>query len=274
MKIGLSSLLFPKKTLEEVVKVTSSFGFEHVEIICDVPHFPPRFNLRGILKLKKLINSYGLSVSVHAPFWDLNPASHYAEIKKLTTKQVRKSIDVCSTLGGSVVTTHPGRCPIPELNSTLEMTKNLFEDFVSDCSSYAHKNGVVLAVENMSDITQPYWAMEEFISLLGEFEHLKITFDIGHAYIAHRRKKASQPEKEVAEMIRKAKNHIACIHIHDNKGFRDDHFLPGDGDIKFERIFEVIKNTKFKGPIVMELWNPEDPLEVGQKALESIKKFM
>jgi sugar phosphate isomerase/epimerase len=274
MKVGLSSLLFPKNSLEEIVEMTSMFEFEHIEIICDVPHFRPEFKPGELLGLKELINSYNLSVSIHAPFWDLNPASHYPGIKKLTTKQVKKSIDICSFLGGCVVTTHPGRCPIPELEPTLAMTKTLFQDFVSECLPRARDRGVTLAVENMSDITQPYWAMEEFIPLIEEFEQLKITFDVGHAYIAHRRRGAREPEREIAKMMRKIKDHLACIHLHDNRGLRDDHLLPGEGEIKFERIFKAMKENKFNGPLVIELWSPEDPLAVGRKALSSIEKFI
>ena len=85
MKIGLSSLLFVKASLEDAIKGIAEVGADYIEIICDLPHFMPDFDLAELKKLKELLDSCRLGVSIHSTFWDLNPASHYSEIRKLAT---------------------------------------------------------------------------------------------------------------------------------------------------------------------------------------------
>ncbi|HID61063.1 MAG TPA: sugar phosphate isomerase/epimerase [Hadesarchaea archaeon] len=100
MKLGLSSLLFVRNTIEEAIRINSELGAECVEIIYDVPHFPPNYDLRKLASIKELLGSYGLGVSVHGSFWDLNPASHHRKLWELSLEQMRKSIDACRMLGG------------------------------------------------------------------------------------------------------------------------------------------------------------------------------
>jgi len=77
MKLGLSALLFPKASVEEVIKFSAKLGAECVEIIYDVPHFQPDYDQRKLSGIKELLDAHGLGVSVHGSFWDLNPASHH-----------------------------------------------------------------------------------------------------------------------------------------------------------------------------------------------------
>ena len=86
MKLGLSSLLFVHNSIEEAIQISSDIGTGCIEIIYDIPHFPPDYDQRKLSALRELLKSYDLRVSVHASFWDLNPASHHRELWERSSK--------------------------------------------------------------------------------------------------------------------------------------------------------------------------------------------
>jgi sugar phosphate isomerase/epimerase len=144
MKLGLSSLLFPRISIEEMIKLSAKLGVESVEIIFDIPHFPPQFDMKKLKGLRKLMSSYGLEVAVHASIWDINPASHHRQVRKLALARVKKSIDACHSLGGEVVVVHPGHCPIREVKELLNGARDRYREFVEECWKHARGKGVTL----------------------------------------------------------------------------------------------------------------------------------
>lgn len=274
MKLGLSSLLFPRASIVDMVKFSAGLGAECVEIIFDLPQFPPEFDLKALSGLRELINSYELEVTVHASIWDMNPTSHYRPVRELAAAQVKKSIDACYHLGGKLVVTHPGHCPIREVEAILKGARGQYREFVKKCWRHARDRGITFTIENIDRADFPYSTVDEIKLLAEEFDGLGITFDTGHAYLARRKEEAKDPERKIVEVIRKAGDHLAHIHIHDNKGLRDDHLPPGDGNINFKPIIDALRAMRYGGQLVAELWDPKNSLETGRRGLENIRKLL
>ena len=272
--MGLSSLLFPEASIEDAVRFSAELGAECVEIIFDVPHFPPEFDIKGLDDLRELINSYELEIAIHASIWDINPSSHHRVARELAATMVKKSIDACYRLGGKLVVTHPGHCPAQDVETMLMGTKVRYHEFVRECWRHARELGVIFTIENIDRADFPYSTVDEIKLLAQEFDGLGITFDIGHAYLDRQRKEAKAPEKEIAEVIRRAGDHLVHVHIHDNKGLRDDHLPPGDGNIDFRSIIGVLKSMGYGRQLVAELWDPKNSIETGRRGLENIKKLL
>ncbi|MBQ6946421.1 MAG: sugar phosphate isomerase/epimerase, partial [Clostridia bacterium] len=64
------------------------------------------------------------------------------------------------------------------------------------------------------------------------------------------------------DMMAKYGDRLICTHIHDNRGvtrpgdihYRDDlHLLPFDGNLDWEWFADKIKESKFDGPLTLEL---------------------
>ncbi|MEM2908120.1 MAG: sugar phosphate isomerase/epimerase family protein [Candidatus Hadarchaeales archaeon] len=274
MRIGLSSLLFVNSTIEQAIRVTAELGFDCVEVIYDLPHFGPNFEPSAVRELGELIRSHGLLASVHATIWDINPASHYPAVRDLSATQIKRSIDVCERLGGRIVVVHPGRCPVPERVEVLDRTKKWYVEFLEDCLDYASERGITLAPENIDGAHYPYSDASQLKLLAESFEGLGITFDIGHAYIAQRRRGAEVPEENIAHQIREIERYLAHIHLHDNKGTWDDHLPPGEGEINFGPIIEALRAVKYDGLLVVELWDPESPGETARKGLAATRRLL
>ncbi|MEW6222057.1 MAG: sugar phosphate isomerase/epimerase [Candidatus Hadarchaeota archaeon] len=274
MKIGLSTLLFVKSSVEDSVRMIAELGADCVEVIYDVPHFMHDHDPRQLGGLKELVNSYGLEPSVHSCFWDLNPASHYPEVEEFALKRVKRSIEACERLGGRVVVVHPGRAAIPELEWFMETARKKCMKFFDECAAFARDRGVKVAIEN---IGLPFFVCsspEELGDIVDGRDGLGITLDIGHAYRRIKSAGVQNPEEKVAEIIARLRNKITHIHFHDNHGESDEHLIPGEGSIDFRPIVGAIKGINYKGLVVVELFDPGNPGEAGRKGLEKTKKLL
>lgn len=274
MKLGLSSLLFVNNTIEECIQLSHKLGAECVEIIYDVPHFPPEYDQRKLSGVRELLESYGLGVSVHASFWDLNPASHHRELWELSLNQTKQSIDACRLLGGEVTVVHFGKCPLPEVGGFLMGAKKRYREFLSQCLPYALERGITIGLENAGRDPSSYPpTISELKQLVLEMEGLKITLDIGHAHLVERRLGKKATGAAIAENIRSLRKHIVHLHVHDNRGRLDDHLPPGDGEINFKTVVEAVREIKYNGLVIAELWNPKCPQETGKRGMERLKKL-
>jgi sugar phosphate isomerase/epimerase len=274
MKVGLSGLLFYRIPVEDAVSRVAELGADCVEIIFDVPHFSPAFRMEELRGLKKMVGSYDVEVSVHGPIWDFNPASWHQEVRSLSLKKMKQSIDVCSALGGDVVVMHPGRCPIPQIGKLLTMTRTWFGDFTLECLKYAKMREVKLTLENFpTNREHPYSSPKDMVALTRKLDGLEITFDVGHAFLHKCKENIGAPEKKIAEEIKLIGKHLVHVHIHDNHGSWDEHLIPGDGGINFAPIVKALKEVNYKGRIIAELHNPytKMPMEVGRAGLKKVR---
>jgi sugar phosphate isomerase/epimerase len=53
------------------------------------------------------------------------------------------------------------------------------------------------------------------------------------------------------------KGHIGYIHISDNRGFRLEHLVPGDGNIPWESFFETLDRVNYKGLLGIDIGGAE-----------------
>lgn len=271
MKIGLSTLLFPRYSLEKAVEVCAELGAEWVEIIWDFPHFAPGCEKPDLQRIGRIIRDAGLEISVHASFWDINPASIIPEVRKTAVKRIKSGIEVCAKLDGGPVVLHAGKCPIPEVEWMWRKTGEIYEKTMREVCAFAKRLNVKIAVENGSSAFGPYAVLEELPELLKKFD-VGICLDIGHAYLVERRRSKS-PEKKIAEKIEKLCEKIVHVHVHDNRGFKDDHLVPGEGEIDFKPIVAAFWKIDYSGALIVELFNPDEPEKIGKKGISEVRKL-
>jgi sugar phosphate isomerase/epimerase len=271
MKLGLSSLLFPNDPIEKAIEISADLGFKCVELVHDVPHFSPHHDVERLRRLRELMDSREVEALIHACLWDLNPMSYYPAIRELTAAGTKRGIDACRLLGGKIITVHPGRCEFKESKSHFERAKGWFRNYVRECQDYAKEREATLAIETIPfSIIYPR-TTEELMRLTEDFDGLGVTLDIGHSYLAAKKDGETDPEGSIIRAIEKIKDRLVNVHLHDNRGTRDEHLAPGKGTIDLPRVVEALKDSNYSGPIILELWNPTDPLKTVNDGLEYVK---
>ena len=71
----------------------------------------------------------------------------------------------------------------------------------------------------------------------------------------------------VEEIIESLGSHVCALHLHDNNGIKDQHKLPGTGDINWSKVFSALDKINYKVVYNLEI----SPLHFGKDfALEEI----
>lgn len=103
-------------------------------------------------------------------------------------------------------------------------------------------------------------------------EHIKATFDIGHAY-TWKRFFAEKPGESLEEHDKRFKDWlmgqvkeltregiIGHVHISDNFGYHDEHLAPGVGSAPIQEFVQELKKQGFKEPMIVE-WGAQTEQE-------------
>jgi sugar phosphate isomerase/epimerase len=104
---------------------------------------------------------------------------------------------------------------------------------------FAKQRGVAIALENTpSEMCTPA-KLRHFIEDT-RIGGLKLCYDAGHAHL----------EGESISGFESARDFVATAHIHDNHGDKDEHLLPFDGTIEWEKLLAAMPKDL---PLVFEL---------------------
>ncbi len=176
----------------------------------------------------------GITVeTLHAPFGGINDMwSEDEKVGKAMLMRLFDSIDKCAKYGipTTIVHVSSGR-PMPEISEAgIKRYTELFD--------YAKKNGVTVALENLRYIENLKYFMDKY-------DFPVFCWDTGH-------------ENCYTDGINHMEyfgKRLGALHIHDNRGVRDadDHLLPFDGSIDFEKVARYIAESPFNGTIMLEV---------------------
>ena len=121
---------------------------------------------------------------------------------------------------------------------TIELALTALEHL----GAFAHPLGVRLLVENLlSEATTP-----EHLVLILEMGHLRnvgVCLDLGHANVT----------TGTAVAIATLGARIASVHVHDNRGLKDEHLWPGDGTIDWPETVKALKALATPPATVLEI---------------------
>ncbi len=271
MDLGISTLLFPDGDPEDGVRLATDLDVEHIEMILDMPHFPLNPDSERLKELSEATKSSNLQIRAHGRFWDLNPVSLYPEMRKLSYNQTIESIDACKELGGDITTIHPGRSWFRGNEELFKKCKKWFQEYLTDTSKYAEEKGIKLALETGSHSADYPGNPKELLQSVKNHENIGITIDIGHLYLSAQNRDVNA-EKWIGKVIEMLETELINVHVHDNNGHNDDHLPPGRGEIDFEPIVKALTEN-YDGPLILEIWDLTDPLEVVKKSIRYLRSL-
>lgn len=160
-----------------------------------------------------------------------------------------RSLEITARIGAKWAIMHVVNDEAEPENWELQLAKNhRHYDKIVD---RAAQLGIGIAFENM---VQGKMAVHRFGSLPEEMnalidsygcDHVGICWDFGHGNTAI-------PNRH-PEGIRMLGDRLKCVHIDDNLGVIDDHFIPFRGNIRWEEVMPVLKEINFPGVLNLEL---------------------
>lgn len=277
----LSTYLFvSRKLMPELLGQIAEAGFQGVEIFCSRGHFDYTSKAE-VQAMASVLEMHGLSLSsLHAPASrDLSatreggtPVS-ICEVERVrrieAMDELKRAIDVAEDLPFPRMVLHMGGT-----RETADPRKrDAAFSSLEHLTLHAGHTGVTICIENtLSEMGDPSYlrAFADETRLAG----LRFNFDIGHAHLAdgaagERIEKSFAPMREL----------VVGVHIHDNRGDKDEHLPPYDGNIDWPAAIRLLKTTPGTDlPLVLELkekTGPDAPSVAEQLAAarKSLDKF-
>lgn len=231
--IGINLFAVKNIELQEYINILADLGINYV--------FAVERPIDTMVKIADMLAAKGLAFeTVHAPFKGCNSMWLDDDEGDAFEKVLLHSIDSCVAVNAKISVVHVLSGTEPPAISELGLAR--FTRLVD----YAAGKGVNIAFEN----TRLPERLAHMFDYFADAENVGFCFDSGHEL-------AFTPG---ADILGTHVSRLLCTHLHDNDGSADQHILPFDGVIDFERIARIIKESGYKGCLMLEAMKGEKPI--------------
>ena len=261
MKLGASTIPFKQDPLDrEMLSTFKEAGVESLEL-CDYhANFDYgdagflHFLQRSLSDLEFHLNSIHIHLNTRDSSCDLATLDKSAREKSLDDH--RQAVDFAAALGGCILVTHDLKIPEPEQEFAVEK-RDAFLQNLGELAAYAAPLGVRFALEN----TGPSGYTGDPSRLIGLMDDLGaanvgVVIDTGHRNLSG----------DPAATLHLVREHLITLHLHDNHGERDEHLLPGRGDIAWDAVMSTLDADGYPGVLMYEINRVADVAELRENA--------
>lgn len=298
MKLGFVTAILPELSLEEVLQVAASEGYEYVEVVCWPAQTSDERRYAGITHIdvdgfgedeaaavNALCERYGVKISGLGYY--PNPLAPDAAEQRVYVEHIRKVIDAAGLLGVGVMNTFVGRDPQRPIEEQWDEFERVWRPLVA----HAEQQDVRIGIENCPmlfsldewpggknlAISPAVWR-EMFQRIPSD--NFGLNFDPSHLVFQG---------INIERAIREFAPHFVHVHLKDER--IDDDLLyergnlglgwhvpkiPGLGDIDWDGFFRTLHEVGWDGPVVVEVEDRafEDSLEGRKEALRRSKQYV
>ena len=256
----LSTHLFLSHRLHPgLLELAARSGAQAVEIFAARQHFDYT-SREHVIELAEWFRSNPVEpFSMHAPLYpdrEMGRAGapavnvlHPEKARRIDAMdEIKRAIESAEHIPLRNIVIHLGERTDAWSPRTIEFALTALEHL----GAFARPLGVRLLVENLlSDATTP----DHLVTILemGHLDNVGVCLDLGHAHIT----------VGTVEAINTLGRRIASVHVHDNRGMKDEHLWPGDGTINWEPTMEALKalSTPPAGVLEISYSLPDTPVE-------------
>lgn len=243
MKILGSSLAFHPCSPREALRELSAMEFEGMEFLCEPPWHPAAWSAESCRALRKLAKDTGFSISLHAPVADVNLMSPHPAARALAEEELYRCLELAADIGADSVTFHLGYRPL--MGAPFAPPWGQAQEAIRRLGATGQDLGVKLCLENDPKFPGVYlWDLTRWHELVLDLPVLG-TLDLGHAWTAYREK--------AFELIPPLLPLVHTVHLHDNRGDRDEHLGLGEGTLDLGRARPLLTEVPV---VVLEVKSP------------------
>ncbi|PKP57633.1 hypothetical protein CVT91_10175 [Candidatus Atribacteria bacterium HGW-Atribacteria-1] len=239
MQFGVSTIIIEDKDLISQLPTLAKYRVKNIEIRAKPGHFDYE-DYRKVDLLAEKLKGFDIRVySMHMPGGKVDISQVEEGSRVWSIREIEKAGLSLSKLGGKILVIHPGGEVKGDRDRRIKKSLESLEELLDFCK----KRGLKLALEN----TLPGGIgdkIEELRILENKFNSplMGICLDTGHINI----------EGNPIEAIKKIGPKLIHLHIQDNLGQNDNHFLPGKGNINWRKLTNLLRQIKYEGIFMFE----------------------
>ncbi|MDV0442203.1 hypothetical protein McpAg1_14330 [Methanocorpusculaceae archaeon Ag1] len=183
IRLGASSMFFHEYQPGEIFSALQTAGLDYVEFWMETPEFWMQgADPRNLLDLMQQFSSPKL-LAMHAPIFDLNPCSFNPGVARLSIEYTCRCVEMMDSLGGGVVTIHPGKRTAKRPTGPLDRAR--LTAYLDAVGNAAFGTSVTVALENMPPAVNAQMVTPDAVRrILDEYSWLSFTWDYAHAVAA------------------------------------------------------------------------------------------
>jgi sugar phosphate isomerase/epimerase len=281
MQRFLSTYLFVSRKLNrDLLGEIAKAGFQGVEIFCSRAHFNYT-SKADAQEMKRILADWRLTLtSLHAPTSrDLSATREsgqplsICEVERVrrieAMDEFKRAIDVAEELPFPRMVLHMGGTRETADPRKRDAAFSTLEHLIL----HATHLGVTICVENTtSEMGDPTY-LREFVDET-RLTGLRFNFDIGHAHLAD-----GPADERIEKSFTPLRELVVGVHLHDNRGEKDEHLPPYEGTIDWQAAIKTLKTAPAGNvPILLELKEKSGPdapsaAEQLEAAREAMDKF-
>ena len=241
----------PTMTLEDFILECSRLGLDGTELTSY--YFPAELTDDYLRRLKHLAFRLGLDISGTAVANDF--CLPHGDDREQQLRHVEQWVDHAAVLGAPVIRIFSGA---PGSDQSLDEAHRLAVEGIERCCEYAGQNGVFLALENHGGLT------ETADGMLGLVRDVKspwfgVNLDTGNFY-------SEDIYADLARLAPYAVNVQVKVAVRPKRGDKQ----PTD----FSRIASILRTAGYRGYVVLEYEEPEDPRTACPRYLEQLREAL
>ena len=208
--------------------------------------------------IKTQLTGFSGRLGIHGPFWGLTVMASDPAVRAVTVARLKRGLEFAAELGATHMVVHSpfdffGHPLVAHTQVTgLDDQIGQVHDTIGEVVALAREVGCTLMVENIRDLNPA-----PLLALVRSFdsEFVRVSIDVGHAHLMQQ-KGGPSPEQWIME----AGELLGHVHLQDNDGLLDRHWMPGEGNINWTPVFRALGHVRQSGGaprLILEI-KPED----------------
>ena len=243
MKLGLCTIAFQNKPLEEVIDIAADHGFDGIELWGKPPHLPVDYGENYAQNVKEMAQRKGLEISAFGSY--VNP------LMQLHQKHFEEAFKIARDLGTDLVRIWSGG---GASKSIAPADRRLILFRLVSITQWANFRNIRIALEMHNN-----QYTDSVATILETIEEVKLPA-LKTYYQPIARSDADEPHAAAEKLA----PHIANVHAQnfDESG----QACPiADGVVDYTRIVETLKNAGYNGYLEVEFVHGDNKLEALQR---------
>jgi sugar phosphate isomerase/epimerase len=238
----------PGEIRETLAKIARA-GFSHVHW-CHEWNGPYLYSVYEMFQIREWLDELGLRVKgLHASsgggakdYGSLNDYHRLAGVEL-----VKNRVEMAHILDAGDLVLHFYQ-PEEAFEKDRDFRKRFFDQSFrsfDELEPFCRTRRIRICVENMWNNTgAATYAMYDALFERYDAGFMGLCFDTGHANLVCEGNRAGYAERY--------KDRLFMIHIHDNRGEKDEHLLPFEGTFDWEAFAPVLARSPYEFPVLME----------------------
>ncbi|MCL2569453.1 MAG: sugar phosphate isomerase/epimerase [Oscillospiraceae bacterium] len=249
MKLGVNTYAWLwNETLSDSVKIIGENGFKGLEFLVSPPHFYLQDYRPGMYRdIRKMMDDYGMeSLSVNIPGLDINVASPFPEMRKMTLDLYKRLTDVALELETQILLVLPGKRH-PLLPPDFDLIQSYAVDTIGKVIEHTKDTNLTIGLETSPAL---------FIDKVHQLKHLRDQFNNERVKIVYDAANVFMQE-DPAEALKLVKDDLCLLHLSDTKKTKWEHAPLGTGDIDAVSFIKAAQEIGFDGYLSLEIINDQ-----------------